>query len=361
MKIPLRAAAVAVAPALLLGLGASSAVGAVAHPGAAASASARFEPASASFVSGRIGFVLGARGCANLPCSARLVRTANGGRTWTAVHAPAVPLVAAYTASPRFAVHTVRFADSRDGWLFGPGLWATHDGGGHWQRIYLPGTVTAVAASNGVAYASLSPYGGGHSRLYESRVATNRWTLVPGVVPAGALTLYGHAGWAGVAPGLWATTDLRHWHKLSFSCSPYTFSNLAAGTRTRLVVLCMGNAAAGSAGKMIYASANGGRTFWKVGPAPLQGSSGAIAVPPGRPQIVTLAARDGASLLDRSVNGGRTWTWVQYNDGGIGWRDMAYVTPAIGWIIHGDVGDLTHNGLMRTVNAGAAWYNITIP
>jgi hypothetical protein len=25
------------------------------------------------------------------------------------------------------------------------------------------------------------------------------------------------------------------------------------------------------------------------------------------------------------------------------------------------VGDLTHNGLMRTVNAGAAWYNITIP
>jgi hypothetical protein len=361
MKISLRAAAVAAAPILLLGLGAGSAVGAVAHPGAAASAPARFEPASASFVSGGTGFVLGARGCADLPCPARLVRTANGGGAWTAVHAPAVPLVAADTASPWFAVHTVRFADSRDGWLFGPGLWATHDGGGQWQRIFLPGTVTAVAASNGVAFASVSPYGGGHSRLYESRVAANRWTLVPGVVPAGALTLYGDAGWAGAAPSLWATTDLRHWHKLSFSCSPYTFSNLTAGTQTRVMVLCMGNAAAGSAGKMIYASANGGRTFFKAGPAPFQGSSGAIAIPPGRPQIVTLAARGGASVLDRSVNGGRTWTGAQYNDGGIGWSDMAYVTPTIGWIIHGDAGDLPYNGLMRTVNAGATWYNIAIP
>jgi hypothetical protein len=366
MKIPLRAAAVAVIPALLLGLGTS---GAVAHPAAAASASARFAsasasfaPASASFVSGRAGFVLGTRGCAKLPCSARLVKTADGGRTWASVPVPAVPLVSSYTTSPRSAVNTVRFADSRNGWLFGPGLWATHDGGRHWQRINLPGTVTAVAASGGVAFASVSPYAGGHSRLYQSPVGVSRWTVVPGVVPAGALAFYGHAGWAGVAPGLWATTDLRHWHKLSFSCSSYTFSNLAAATQTSIKVLCMGDGAAGSMGKMIYASANGGRTFSKVGPAPLLGTTGAIAMPPGRPQIVTLAAYSAASLLSRSVNGGRTWaTTVQYNDGGIGWRDMAYATPTIGWLIHGSPGSFTPGGLMRTVNAGATWYNIAIP
>jgi hypothetical protein len=362
MKIPLRAAAIAAVPALLLGFGASSAMGVAAHPGAAASAGASFEPTSASFVSGRTGFVLGARGCGKLPCAVRLVRTTDGGRTWTAVHTPVVPLVAGYAVSPRFAVSTVRFADTRDGWLFGPGLWATHDGGQHWQRIYLPGAVSAVAASDGVAFASVSPYGGGHSRLYQSRAGANRWTLVPGVMPAGALTLYGHAGWAGVPPGLWATTDLRHWHKRSFSCpSPYTFSSLAAGTPTRILLLCAGNGAMGSMGKTIFASANGGRTFQKVGPAPLQGDGGTLAMPPGRPRLVTLATSSGASMLDRSVNGGWAWTRLQFNDGGIGWRDMAYVTPTIGWIIHGDTSDLIYNRLMRTVNAGATWYNIAIP
>jgi photosystem II stability/assembly factor-like uncharacterized protein len=85
-------------------------------------------------------------------------------------------------------------------------------------------------------------------------------------------------------------------------------------------------------------------------------------MPPGRPQIVTLAAYSAASLLSRSVNGGRTWaTTVQYNDGGIGWRDMAYATPTIGWLIHGSPGSFTPGGLMRTVNAGATWYNIAIP
>lgn len=191
-------------PALVLSLGASTGASA-----AAPTAANRFAPVSASFVSAGTGFVLGTRGCARSSCAARLVKTTNGGRTWTALPAPAVPLT-----GPRQATRTVRFADSGNGWLFNPGLWATHNGGRHWQRIYLPGTVVAMAASAGTVLASVSPYTGGPSRLYQSPAGTSRWTLVPGVVPAGHLTLYGHAGWAGSEPGLWGTTDLRHWHKL---------------------------------------------------------------------------------------------------------------------------------------------------
>jgi hypothetical protein len=227
----------------------------------------------------------------------------------------------------------------------------------------MPGKPGAMAASNGVAFASVTPRGGGQARLYTSRVGTDRWTLVPAVVPGTALTFYGRAGWAGLPPNLWATTDLQHWSKLpAFHCppiygAPAVASSLAAGTATRLLLLCTGNGAAGSLGKTVFASADGGRTFRLAGPAPLPGSGGnTLAIPPGRPQVVTLATASGASLLDRSVNGGRTWQMVQYNDGGIGWRDMRYASPTVGWLVHGNLG-----WLMRTVNAGATWYRVAIP
>ena len=371
-----RAAAVVAAPVLLLTLGAGSATGL--SPGtagaghvdsaAAAPARTRFEPYSASFVSYRAGYVLGTRGHTKLPGAALLVRTVNGGRTWAAVPAPAVRLVNPGGNAPGSAVSAVFFADVNNGWLFNPALWVTHDGGRHWRQLPFPGMPDAMAASNGVAFASVTPWGGGQTRLYTSRVGTDRWTLVPGVAPAATLTFYGRAGWAGLPPNLWATADLRHWHKLpAFHCPvlhgvSYQASSLAAGTPTRLLLLCTANAAAGSMGKAVYASSNGGRTFHLAGPAPMPGSVGStLAIPPGRPQVVTLATADGASLLDRSVNGGGTWRMVLYNDGGIGWRDMRYVSPTVGWLVHGGVPFIGYNGLMRTVNAGATWYGVPIP
>jgi hypothetical protein len=371
-----RAAAVVAAPMLLLALGAGSAAGSSPGTGGAgqarspaAAAPTRFEPVSASFVSYRAGYVLGTRGHTRLPGAAMLVRTVNGGATWAAVPTPEVRLVDPSGVVPGSSVSAVVFADVNNGWLFNPAMWATHDGGRHWRQLSLPGRPGAMAASSGVAFASVAPRGGGQARLYTSRVGTDRWTLVPGVVPAGALTLYGRAGWAGLPPNLWATTDLRHWHKLpAFHCppihgAPSAPSSLAAGTAARVLLLCTGNGAAGSLGKTVFASANGGRTFRLVGPAPLPGSSvNVLAIPPGRPQVVTLATASGASLLDRSVNGGKTWRMVQYNDGGIGWRDMRYVSPTVGWIVHGGLpGTVNYNGLMRTVNAGTTWYSLAIP
>jgi hypothetical protein len=374
MRISLgRAAAAVAAPVLLLALGASSAAGlspgttAAAGQARPAAATARFDPVSASFTSYQAGYVLGTRGHTRLPGAVYLVRTINGGRTWTAVAAPKVRLVDPSAPAPGTAVSAVRFADMNNGWLFSPALWVTHDGGRHWRQLSLPGKVGAVAVSNGMAFASVMPAGGAATGLYMSQVGTDRWIRMPGVVPRNALTFYGRAGWAGLPPTMWATSDLRHWHKLPAFHAPryYEAASLAAGSATRLLLLCTGPGGMGHEEKLLYASANGGRTFSKVGTAPFVGFAGhtdALAIPPGRPLVVTLASSSAESWLGRSVNGGRTWQTVQYNDGGIGWRDLRYASPTVGWIVHGNLPfTVNYNGLMRTVNAGATWYNVVIP
>jgi hypothetical protein len=365
--------AVAAAPVLFLALGAGSAAGqgpgtagsGQARAAAVATAPAGFEPVSASFVSVGSGYVLGTRGHTRLPGAALLVKTVNGGRTWAAVPAPAVRLVSPAGTVPGTSVSAVRFADAGNGWLFNPALWVTHDGGRHWRQLSLLGTVRALAVSGGQAFASVAPRGGGPARLYASPVGTDRWARVPAVVPAGVLTFSGHTGWAGLPPNLWTTSDLRHWRKLPAFHAPrnYTPQVLAAASTARLVLVCGGDAGMGQETKLVYASANGGVTFTRVGSAPRGGFAVALAVPPGRPQAVTLAAVSAASWLHQSANGGRTWrSAVQFNDGGAGWQDLRYATPTVGWLVHGSSSwGIDANALMRTVNAGATWYRVAIP
>ena len=91
--------------------------------------------------------MLGTRHCSRLPCEALLLDTVNGGKTWASLPAPAVSLVPTFTAAPRSAVSTVRFESARNGWLFGPGLWATTDGGKHWAKLSFRCPTDAVSAS----------------------------------------------------------------------------------------------------------------------------------------------------------------------------------------------------------------------
>src|ERR1700683_2039166 len=201
MKMSLRRVLVlAAAPVLCVALGAGSAS---ARPASGSPPAPKgFAADSASFVTAKTGFVLGARHCGILPCDALLEKTVNGGRTWTKVSVPAVQLVPTYSGSPLSAVSTVRFASPADGWLFGPALWATTDGGARWHRVSLPGTVVAMAASAGVAFAVTAPVNGSllNAHLYTSQVGTSKWTLVHGVSPQNALTVSGRSVWAGIAP-----------------------------------------------------------------------------------------------------------------------------------------------------------------
>jgi len=92
-------------------------------------------------------------------------------------------------------VSSVVFASRRDGWLYGPGLWSTRDGGARWHRLSLGGGIDAMAASAGTVYAVVSPHGGGREELYRSSAGKDAWAraigrrphLEPGRLPGGQL------------------------------------------------------------------------------------------------------------------------------------------------------------------------------
>ena len=363
-----RAAVLAAVPAVLVALGAGSAV---AQPASGnPPPPTGFEAASASFVSAQTGFVLGTRHCSELPCKALLRKTVNGGKTWIAVPAAPVSLVPPVNGPPLSDVSTVRFENSSDGWLFNPGLWATTNGGVRWHRVSLPGEVIALAASDGVVFAAAEPVNGGtgQAKLYRSRVGTSRWTRVAGVAPAAALTVSGHSVWAGIAPTMSASTDGgRHWSKLSFSCPPGLpdATAIAAASPANVALACTNpsDPQPGESPKEVFTSANGGRTFHLAGHPGDPGNVGLIAMPPGNPQVITLTATSGAGYLYRSADSGKTWRMATYFDGGLGFRDLAYASATTGYLVHygGSPVIAYGKGLMKTVNAGATWRAVPVP
>ena len=188
-----------------------------------------FQPASASFPSPASGFVLGGVGCQpQRACTARLVATTDGGARWRFLTAPDVRLFdnAGNPLTQASRVGSVVFASRRDGWLYGPGLWSTRDGGAHWRRISLGGAivpsggggVVAMAASAGTAYAVVSPdpSRGRPDELFRSLAGRNAWARVGSLTADQAvLAVSGRAAWfaggggggGAVVTHLQATTD----------------------------------------------------------------------------------------------------------------------------------------------------------
>jgi photosystem II stability/assembly factor-like uncharacterized protein len=78
-------------------------------------------------------------------------------------------------------VSGLRFADASHGWLFGPGLWSTEDGGLTWVEQPVSGTVTDVEAADGEAYALVCTTGSASCptmELLRTAVSGGSWSLV---------------------------------------------------------------------------------------------------------------------------------------------------------------------------------------
>src|SRR6267154_926704 len=92
-----------------------------------------FRPTSVTFVGPRTGWVIGQAltpgHCASQFCTS-VARTDDAGKTWTGVPAPM-----AGAADGALGLSQIRFLNTKDGWAYGPQLYATHTSGRTWAQV----------------------------------------------------------------------------------------------------------------------------------------------------------------------------------------------------------------------------------
>jgi photosystem II stability/assembly factor-like uncharacterized protein len=128
-------------------------------------------------------WVLGHAPCAKTTCTA-LTKTTDGGKTFTQVGAPPSALVPDALGNidvfGAATVSDVRFVDSSNGWAYGGGLWQTTDGGQHWAKVSIAGSVQQLAVASGRAWAVVlldAPAATGPSyAVYSSTYPDGTWT-----------------------------------------------------------------------------------------------------------------------------------------------------------------------------------------
>jgi hypothetical protein len=335
-----------------------------------------FSPVSVTCASAKTGWVLGTVSAGSVSKLA-VVHTTDGGSTWTSSPAPDVT----FDSGAR-DLATIRFADSKNGWITAPvtttssgplpsTLWSTHDGGVSWQQVAVPdgGHVTALEASDGAfQLAELATKGseGTAVFLYSAAAASDSWVRSGTSLPIGAgpvasaqLTLQGGEGWAMEVDrtvGAGARLISGAWELWTPPCSDANGSaSVAASSTTDLVALCdegsWGPPSAGtSAGPWLFDSSDGGSHFVAVGALPKTAASGAysVATPPGEPKVVVV----GGSGLVATFDGGNTWSTV-YPASPRQVRVLGFTTPDEGCAIV--TGDTNASTLLMTHDGGATW------
>src|SRR5690242_8122710 len=92
-----------------------------------------FRPTSVTFVGPRTGWVIGQAltpgHCATQFCTS-VARTDDAGKTWAGVPAPM-----AGAPDGASGLSQIRFLNTRDGWAYGPQLYATHTSGRTWAQV----------------------------------------------------------------------------------------------------------------------------------------------------------------------------------------------------------------------------------
>jgi photosystem II stability/assembly factor-like uncharacterized protein len=320
-------------------------------------------PASVTFASADDGWVLGTGTCPSGPCAA-IARTVDGGRTWAAGTAPDAPIFPSPSdVSP--GISGLRFADGRNGWAFGPDLWATHDGGTTWARLSIPGLaagtmVEALETADGMAHAVVLD--GGDFRVASSPVGADDFRLSAVRVPVGAgpvpsvqVVLSGAAGWllendrtvvggARLVNGAWAA-----WQP---PCADVVGpAYVAASGPSELAAACDVGLWGTPTGDHLFLSHDGGSTFVESGTAvPLQMAAQAAAA---SPSVIVVAGSDstGATLV-ATFDGGRTWTVVA-RLGAVTIRDLGFTTADQGVVFATPAGGPA--SLLVTRDGGRTW------
>lgn len=114
-------------------------------------------PTDINFVDANHGWI--ATGCIGYcyESNPHIVRTVDGGRTWSNVSPPNMAAALVPGAAVWFqygGVVKVRFTSATRGWYLQAGeLWSTNDGGKRWSQAHLGGVVTTLASSGNRVWA----------------------------------------------------------------------------------------------------------------------------------------------------------------------------------------------------------------
>lgn len=325
-----------------------------------------FVPASVTFVSLQTGWVLGTAPCATPPCTS-LLRTTDGGRTWRGIPAPRAPLSDS-DQDDAGAVSKVRFADAANGWVYGPSLWATHDGGATWAQPRLDGDGTRAAVADlevaaGVVHAVVFDFGESSSvRIQTSRVATDAWrssaismSLGAGPVPQAELILQGVTGWMLMENrmvGDGARLEGGEWAPWTPACASGRGPGaLAASSPTDLVAACNeGLFTEVSPVKRFYTSDDGGTAFKRTSGTPPCCHQLTSPVP----GVAVADSDSNPGSLVATFDGGATWTTVYEQPGSASWTDLGFTSRDRGVAVTVEP-RLTAGALVMTDDGGHTW------
>ena len=343
---------------------------------------AAFAADSVTFVSTQEAFVLGTAPCGDSACT-MILHTMDRGATWHSLPAPAAPIGRPGQGTGPQA-WGIRFATPLHGFVFGEGLWVTTDGGQHWTAIPSPGgQILSLATIDGQVLAlttTTPPTASGSvtspaDTLYRRPLGGGAWQRiavvhVPWYLDATDL-ISTQAGVATVVDGTSVLVTGNGGLTVSLSATPCTRQGVAAAalatptTGTGLALLCVGEGYMGHMDKSTYVSTDLGAHWAKAGTPSADGDPYAIAA--GAPGSLVIAASSAASWLFHSsgpADGAASWaTAATEPDGGMGWADLGFTTPADGAVICGPVlsasnGEARAGQLMLTSDGGATWYQV---
>jgi hypothetical protein len=331
-----------------------------------------FAATSVTFVSPEEAFVLGTAPCAKAPCTS-ILRTLDRGASWRGLPAPVVPLAAQPGVVAGPAVWGIRFANPWDGFVFGDGLWETTDGGERWTPAVSPaGPIESLEVIDGQVLAitgTCSPnFGCGDQTgtLMRRPLAGGAWTVVSRVSGRGAIATQARVAAVLDGDGVLVTANggistVSHAGPCSTAGIEAPVS-LAVTGPDGLALLCGGDGAAGSVDKTVFVSDDLG-VHWSVAGSPARGGDPEEMSAGSASQLV-VAAASGASMLYYSADGGARWSTAYYaGDGGLGFNDLGFTTPADGVVVYGPALSDNNGGsrpgwLLLTSNGGASWHPV---
>ncbi len=341
-----------------------------------------FEPAGASFVSPSLGWVLGSTGCADC---AGLLMTTDGGSHWTALPAP--PAGIGYDTQSPEAVTDVAFADARNGFLYGPAMLVTHDGGRSWARETLPPLPTfldgahSFAIGAGFAYAITQANSDAAYSLWRMAVGGGHWTRLPlpdgasaPVTWNGSLSVYAEGstvvllrpGFTGpvTQPGqngqLWLGTDGTDWQPANVPCEPPAgggafVMSMALGHPDAWLLDCYDNEQSQqqqNTQQHLFGTIDGGQ-IWVRLPDPASHEM-PVALADNGSGHAFLAEEGPGDVLRATFDGGLHWQTILTSGGSFnGWADLTFLTAETGFVVAPTYNQPEH--LYRTDDGGRTW------